>query len=502
MWRFFSIVIFSFVAFEVRAEVSATVVREATPTLSGQGNVVFTPNQAGYYSWRVFRSDGTQSGSTFRYIAEGASWSFSYSIPSTQPTPTLELRIQWQQNLTYVPYNTYPLPNSFSDAEESSGSYYFELGPEYAGTRVDVTNQWGEVVQSVVVGENGAILSGEFVGRDGEAPEFTAEFFRPVIEGGDGSGWSSAGEVNIGSQPSGQAGPSSQSSSTWTIQNNNVAPVGTTYTQGGNTYVSNGGGSWTVTNSGGSSSSSSSVTTYHEYVTNISNVYGGGQYYVTNQNGGVVGQGSVPSGGGSVTLSVNLLPGESVANVYVQPIVVGGDGTPALGTPINLGPPTNGGGPMPTPTPPPSPQPTPTPVPSPSPLPTPVPSAPPVGGGDVGVQPSDPDETVSLPEDDEIDFDPDDGEEQILEQAQGIAETWGQIANKLGELQSALAGFADLFNAGYFDAGDPGTQCTIQMGRASIDLNPYSQYRAATAAFAYGLGAMVVFSLVNSALRR
>lgn len=236
-----------------------------------------------------------------------------------------------------------------------------------------------------------------------------------------------------------------------------------------------------------------------------SSLNNGGSVVIQDSGGNVVQSVIVQPGQTSVTMNFVPVPGQTYT-VAMAPFVTNQENVPTLGPYQPVGQPITTTGPSgspitanPSPTPAPTPQPTPTPFVPPT-MPTNnTPTQPPIeGGGGGGTTNS---EQVELPpEDGEPEVD--DGEEALLDKAEGVLETWNQIGELLQQLDESLgelvAHFDGLQNV---NPGMPSGGCSIQMGRARLDFGGFSHYRAATAAFAWMLGAFALWMMVKSSFR-
>lgn len=213
---------------------------------------------------------------------------------------------------------------------EPTTSYGYDLGPEFAGLRVDIVDQFGNVLQSVVVPEEGMNVSGESIYLDGNARDYSMQIYRPgPLEGPD---WIFSGQIDLEKQ-----GATGGSGATWTETNNNVASVGTVYWDqpaGASQpfrYESQGNGIWSV------SVPSGSPFIRNEHSSYFGPSFGGSAFDVVNTSGATVGQGIVPVGGGTVTTVVYLAPGETIQGTVTRPIEAREDYQAAFGSELGGG---------------------------------------------------------------------------------------------------------------------------------------------------------------------
>lgn len=203
-----------------------------------------------------------------------------------------------------------PTPEPWPEFETS---WYYEFGPEYAGMRMDIVDMnTGNVLDSLVVGEFGAIMVGSVVitGPDAQQPSLELVGYR-IDEGGE---WVEGGSVIVLNN---DGDFESKSVSSWQVQGDN-APVGTSYTGSDEvTYVSQGNGVWSASAPGPPGTVQQTI--------NISENYTYGQWYLLNQNGGIIDTGPVPEGGGTVVTETARMPGE-VGSFYVAPFIPGEEG--------------------------------------------------------------------------------------------------------------------------------------------------------------------------------
>lgn len=215
--------------------------------------------------------------------------------PSPTPTPT-------------------PTPSPTPGDETYDVSWYYEFGSEYAGMKLEILDvNTGSVLDSVVVGDGGAILAGDFTvfGPGVSMPNLQLVGYRQNSEGA----WVEGGSAAILSSEGSYANPSVTS---WQVQGDN-APAGTSYTgEGGVVYVSQGNGIWSASSPGPPGNVQQSV--------NIAQSFSGGMWYLVNQNGGLIDSGVVPEGGGSVTTNTGRMPGE-IGTFFAQELIPGQEGS-------------------------------------------------------------------------------------------------------------------------------------------------------------------------------
>lgn len=389
---------------------------------------------------------------------------------------------------SYVPPEEGPF--IFSDEVE----YAAQLGSEYDGLLVRWYDQDGNILGEHLVGPEGLSLSGNILVNSPNpvTAGVRVEIFRPGPSDAEGlPTWASAGGFDLDRDGGVASVP------TWT-ESGEVMPIGTTFQRNGNTWTSLGEGNFAVTGSFFRSSSAS---------IHIGDQYGGGRWSLVNSAGGEVTSGDIPSGGGPVTWSGTVTAGDGQLSFVVQNLVVGPDGMPSLGPPVNIGAGSGSVAAIP-----------PVPVPF-------VPSGPSVPSAPVPSVPADPvsgpssdnnfgttapgsnlaeDETATVEEDTTDYMDNDDGEGDVLEKAAGIAETWEEIFEELYKAQEILSGIgAKWEQAASTGPESIGATCTFPFGPSvSVNLSPFTRYRPATAAFGWFMAALALYTMTNAALRK